>query len=80
MKLSVKNFSKSVQLARNDNDFSTEEEYAEYDFQRRLRKKTPNAKCNALECSLYLPCKGICTSNNEHVSKLKQCPLNHWSL
>ncbi len=79
MKLSVKNFSKPIQLARNDNDFNKEEEYVEYDKQRRLRKKSPCAKCTALECSLYQPCKGICNSIKEHVSKLKRCPLNKWA-
>jgi len=75
---SIHDYTKSVILARRDGDFETEEEYAEYDRRKRLRNKSPNARCCNINCNQYKQCRGICKKAQEPVSKLEHCPLNKW--
>jgi len=76
--MNISNYSKPVYLCRLDKDFSTEEEYAEYDRKRRSLNQSPNAKCYNANCDQYNKCRGICKKTKEYCSRLEQCPLKKW--
>ena len=74
----ISDYTMPVQVARDRGIFETEDQIKEYDRQRRLRNKSPNAKCLAVECEQYNRCRGYCDEIKGYVSRLRACPINHW--